>query len=359
MAQPSPSAAFSARKKYTIVNDVVRQLLLAAGDDWPDMAKKQSVPRDTARKIVQKGRPSRVRTREGRCPLRALTEDQEAFVVQELPKHPSRTLAEWCQWVERSFTGATISVAGMHRLFKRHDISFKVNKQIHIKANTTGNIAKRKDSTEQIVRHIRARKYIIYMDESSCDASDQRSRGRAKVGLAPKVPKTSRGPRVNMIGAISTDGVVYMEYEPQSVTGLRMGTWADGLISSLVDRGKKLQNVVVICDNAPIHCQMVRTLEEKQIAVLRLAPYSPPLNPIEAVWNDIKTHVRGQLADKANWMTKKKSGETLKESRTRRLTKCCKRAVETISRDKCRAHIRKSHSLHEGCLALQPLAFNS
>lgn len=66
--------------------------------------------------------------------------------------------------------------------------------------------------------------------------------------------------------------------------------------------------IVIVTDNAPAH-RRVETFVREYLAedgvlnagrhvILRLAPYSPMLNPIEGCWNVLKTHMRRFMAAK-------------------------------------------------------------
>lgn len=48
-------------------------------------------------------------------------------------------------------------------------------------------------------------------------------------------------------------------------------------------RGVPLSEVVLICDNAPVHSRFEEAAEEHGIELLPLGPYSPMLNPIENI----------------------------------------------------------------------------
>ncbi len=59
--------------------------------------------------------------------------------------------------------------------------------------------------------------------------------------------------------------------------------------------------MILVIDNAPCHSQVELVLAEnefKEHKILRLAPYSPMLNPIESVWAYIKAEVKISLAEK-------------------------------------------------------------
>ena len=57
--------------------------------------------------------------------------------------------------------------------------------------------------------------------------------------------------------------------------------------------------VVLVIDNAPCHSRVEEILLEDEFSrnrILRLAPYSPMLNPIEHVWSKVKSIVKSDLA---------------------------------------------------------------
>ena len=57
--------------------------------------------------------------------------------------------------------------------------------------------------------------------------------------------------------------------------------------------------VVIVLDNAPCHSHIEEVLadEFRRNHVLRLAPYSPMLNPIENIWSVVKADVKSNLAE--------------------------------------------------------------
>ena len=56
-----------------------------------------------------------------------------------------------------------------------------------------------------------------------------------------------------------------------------------------------MENVVIVCDNAPVHVRLETVVEEEEFesaTILRLGPYSAPLNPIEECWSVLKSHIK-------------------------------------------------------------------
>ena len=59
--------------------------------------------------------------------------------------------------------------------------------------------------------------------------------------------------------------------------------------------------VVLVLDNAPCQSAIEDVLNEEDLKmhfILRLAPYSPMINPIESVWSFVKATVKRNLADR-------------------------------------------------------------
>ena len=67
-------------------------------------------------------------------------------------------------------------------------------------------------------------------------------------------------------------------------------------------RGNEIYGGVktLVLDNAPCHSTIEEVLQEDDFNmhfILRLAPYSPMINPIESVWSFVKATVKRNLAD--------------------------------------------------------------
>lgn len=65
---------------------------------------------------------------------------------------------------------------------------------------------------------------------------------------------------------------------------------------SHLPEGVTADSVVLVCDNAPCHSKLEDCSEEYPgLIVLPLGPYSPMLNPIEIIWNKIKSNVKQHM----------------------------------------------------------------
>ena len=58
-----------------------------------------------------------------------------------------------------------------------------------------------------------------------------------------------------------------------------------------------LDQVTVVCDNAPVHCDLEAVVANfPGVELVRTAPYNTPLNPIETVWSSMKVDMKRDMA---------------------------------------------------------------
>ena len=72
--------------------------------------------------------------------------------------------------------------------------------------------------------------------------------------------------------------------------------WLQRLLRKI---NEPMHKVVVVCDNAPVLCQLESVFQEEEFngaSLLRLGPYSVPLNPIEECWSVLKSAMKKELA---------------------------------------------------------------
>jgi transposase len=108
------------------------------------------------------------------------------------------------------------------------------------------------------------------------------------------------------------------------------------------------ENVVVVCDNAPVHCSLETVIEEEEfsgVELLRTAPYSAPINPIEECWSTMKAAMKRELGGKMKEMlAKTPENMTQTEYRLNFLEKIIDNNINTITPRLCLStfnHIQK------------------
>lgn len=77
--------------------------------------------------------------------------------------------------------------------------------------------------------------------------------------------------------------------------------WVRRIVDAAMSKGMQPHDLVIVIDNAPSHNgletrEIGEDLQAMGVTFLRLGPYSAPLNPIELIWNNIKCHIKNQIA---------------------------------------------------------------
>ena len=97
---------------------------------------------------------------------------------------------------------------------------------------------------------------------------------------------------------------------------------------------------VLVCDNAPCHNHLEDLFLEPAYQggrLLRLAPYSPILNPIENVWSKIKADVKQELRSKHDALVRGDPNEqqSMQEWRMVLLQQAVIAASKAVSSEQC------------------------
>lgn len=156
--------------------------------------------------------------------------------------------------------------------------------------NNAVNKEKRKCYAEKYMEMIGNGYIAIFEDETNFNIHCKRSDGRGKVGARVNLKMTNtRGPNLHCIGAVSSSSLVFFETRRGSLKSDDFQHYISGIVNNAIDKG--LRKFVIIVDNAPAHCKVEDQLQSTlstinataydDIQLLRLAPYSFNLNPIQ------------------------------------------------------------------------------
>jgi transposase len=123
-------------------------------------------------------------------------------------------------------------------------------------------------------------------------------------GLTPVIPATGGRYRVNMIAAVIPEGELDFQVGPQSLNGNTFVEYLKNLAQEVS------QPIWIVTDRYSAH--RAKVVEEYletthgKIKIFFLPAYSPPLNPVELVWNNIKAQgIARYLIRSAEELTKK------------------------------------------------------
>lgn len=86
-----------------------------------------------------------------------------------------------------------------------------------------------------------------------------------------------------------------MERRRGSFTAATANAWVQTILTRWEETGNQLEDMVIVPDNAPCHKSLETVIDATQATLLRLAPYSPMLNPVEIIWSKVKAFVKTNL----------------------------------------------------------------
>lgn len=288
------SIAGTKRGKYNkkATQSVKRRIIEAANEqkDWRILAEALGIKIPTARAWISKGTPT-MKPMGGTRNTILLPEHEESIRTW-IEENVSITLREI---VDKLKTVHNISVCRSTVDNHLHNMLFTVKKvnnereQMNIEINKQ----KRRDYVQRILEiNGEVDSVIVFIDETNFNLYTKRQYGRSSKGKkAVSRDPSSKGPNIHVIGGISTNGLEFWESRRGSFKKAQAEDWMKRLIRTMVNRGTNVQDIVLVIDNAPCHSDIERILNEDEfnlVRIIRLAPYSAPLNPIEAAWSMMK-----------------------------------------------------------------------
>lgn len=177
---------------------------------------------------------------------------------------------------------------------------------------------------------------IGWEDESGIRSHEQRGRGYAPRGHTPEIHLSeSQRARVNYIASISNSGTVHFMCYLGSFTGPVYIRFLERLVQS------SQRKQFVITDQHPVHkramVQQWLKAHAAQIEVFYLPSYSPQLNPVEYLNNDVKQGVHDKPPTR--------SLKALKERVSSHLHKLQKLPVRIRSTSTIQISLMQSHKM--------------
>ena len=125
--------------------------------------------------------------------------------------------------------------------------------------------------------------------------------------------------------------------------------WMEGVFDQWIALGNTLEELVVVCDNAPCHSGLDSLFAASPATLLRLGPYSPMLNPVETIWSKIKTKVKSSIR------IPHVEPPGVGEQRLAYMERAIDEAIPTITNGDCARSVQHTSSFHADVLALQDM----
>ena len=209
-----------------------------------------------------------------------LTKDQSEKLMAHLDGHTYLYAKEICAYVQKTF-GVTYGIRGMTHWLQAHGFRHKKPHGVPAKANKEDQAAFTK--AYQLLKNSLKPDEIIYFADS-CHPQHQTklAYGWIKKGIRKPVKMTSCQKRVNIIGAINPENHHVVHQVVDWVNSERIKLF----LTHLMSQNKDKKTIHLIWDNAGYHKskEIKAFIENTNIKLHFLPPYSPNLNPIERLW---------------------------------------------------------------------------
>jgi len=135
---------------------------------------------------------------------------------------------------------------------------------------------------------------LVFLDETSTQTILTRTRGRAPRGqrVVAQIPR-NHGHNVTCLAAITPDGITEPLVFEGAVDGPLFAQWLTDRLLPAVGQGH-----VLVLDNLSVHKNAAAraAVEAAGCQLCFLPAYSPDVNPIELIFSQLKTHLRGAAA---------------------------------------------------------------
>lgn len=138
---------------------------------------------------------------------------------------------------------------------------------------------------------------LIWVDETNFNLYCKRREGRSRIGTrASIILPASKGANLHCIGAMTASSMVNFTTRRGAFKSGDCVQWFQELIEACNRQG--INEPTFIIDNAPAHCRLEEIIEDNpHVQIIRLAPCSYLLNPIELVWSSFKSHIKRNFRD--------------------------------------------------------------
>ncbi|CAL8461081.1 g612 [Coccomyxa elongata] len=215
-----------------------------------------------------------------------LTGDQQRMIADWVCDHPTATQShatDW--WRSLHLHPSSVSQSTVCRALKHCGISYKKAVKSYTERDPL-HVADWLSSMSHLPRGS-----VMALDEASFSLNHTQAYAYGRRGQRVVIPRPGRrGARYSLLVCADRRGVLRYELHPGSITGR--------LFQDFLSALPAVQGRSLVMDNAVIHHSkrilsgVARLAGDRNLSLRYLPPYCPELNPVELVFNALRTHVR-------------------------------------------------------------------
>uniref|UniRef100_A0A1I8PJ95 ZAD domain-containing protein n=1 Tax=Stomoxys calcitrans TaxID=35570 RepID=A0A1I8PJ95_STOCA len=294
------------------------------GDDWSALASRLGVKYKTAYTWVSTSRKEMF-LKSGKT---SFTEDEIQTIIQWIEENRQMTLKEIVAKV-KSHLKKDVCVYFVEGTLEGRLYQHRRSQDYHPHLmNTIENKMKRSEYVKTLKYYMDLKKSIIWLGEANFKMFCRRAKGRFNTN---STIYATCDPTIYMMGAISHDGVLDLKrsrtrIRPEEIFKEWMETKRDNIT-----------NFVIVCDSDYCFSELDEYFNNSDVTLLLLSPYSCTLNPLEIIWENIKTNIKSQ-SNISHFIP-----NDLKEQRLLVAEKCIDDMLPNITVDDCQNAIRNAN----------------
>lgn len=184
--------------------------------------------------------------------------------------------------------GVEYTVPGLRNWLQRHGFSYKKPSIVPGKADKERQ-EKWLEEYERLKEKLPAEETICFIDGVHPTHNVQPAYGWIKKGIRKEIPANTGRARINLSGSIDVTNYSILIQEDLTLNAESTIQFFQNIEKAYPENRK----IHVFCDNAPYYRnkKVKKYLEQSEIELHFLPPYSPNLNPIERLWKWMKERV--------------------------------------------------------------------
>lgn len=278
------------------IDSSIKKLIIQAresGQKFADIASTFQLSVNTVKNITRYVKINEIICKPKGHRQRILNDEQVVQLRDWVDDDCQRTLIDLQKKMKETFD-VDISTSSIGRYLDELHYSVKKISIVPIARNCPVTIDKRFDyCISFIALDTNSREKLLFIDETGIAVHCRSNYGRSKIGCRANLKVNSvKGRNYSVCAAMSIDGLYFYQAQSISYNTTEFIDYLKQLIDHLAVEQKI--NCTFIMDNVRFHrAEDVKSLvESRGHSLLFLPPYSPFLNPIENLFNQLKFHVK-------------------------------------------------------------------
>lgn len=218
-----------------------------------------------------------------------LNDISKQYIIKYITNNPTFNMKKLRNKIYNLFF-INVSKSTIYRLFKSNKLTYKKVQTNKYRKSEDMFIQEKHKLKLQITK---TRRNIISIDETSIELGLRQTKGWALKGSRCLRKSTIKRQRYSLVLAINKTKVIGFQLVKGSFNGESFKTF---ITDKIIPKSKKAS---LLMDNARIHHYRKFTdlMNEDNVNIIYNIPYSPQFNPIEYVFNVLKTEIRNSSID--------------------------------------------------------------